>query len=52
MTGLDIFMMTNFAATERTEGAWKAMLEGVGLKVVRIWTYEVGTESLIECELA
>jgi hypothetical protein len=52
MTGLGVFMMANFAATERTESAWRVMLESVGLRVVRVWTYEIGTESLIECELA
>jgi hypothetical protein len=49
MTGLGVFMMANFAATE---SAWRVMLESVGLRVVRVWTYEIGTESLIECELA
>lgn len=45
-------MMTLFAASERTEEAWREMLEGVGLRIVKIWAYEMGTESLIECELA
>jgi hypothetical protein len=51
-TSLDMIMMTLFAASERTEEAWREMLEGVGLRIVKIWAYEMGTESLIECELA
>ncbi len=51
-TSLDMIMMTIFAASERTEDAWREMIEGVGLRIVNIWTFEMGTESLIECELA
>jgi hypothetical protein len=51
-TSLDMIMMTLFAARERTKEDWKGMLEGVGLRIVKIWTYEMGTESFIECELA
>ena len=51
-TGLDILMMTVFSSGERTEQAWNVLLESAGLKVVKIWTYEPGTESLIEVELA
>src|SRR5450756_1254752 len=51
-TSLDMIMMTLFAATERTEEDWTKMLESVGLRIIKIWTYEEGTESLIECELA
>jgi hypothetical protein len=51
-TGLDIMMMSMFAATERTEEGWTDMLTSVGLRIVKIWTYEKGIESLIEVELA
>lgn len=51
ITSLDIVMMSVVASCERTESVWRRLLESVGLKVVRIWTYEQGSESLIEAEL-
>ena len=51
-TALDMVMMVNFSATERTEQNWHTLLESAGFKIVKIWTYEPGTESLIEAELA
>ncbi|KAL2827290.1 S-adenosyl-L-methionine-dependent methyltransferase [Aspergillus pseudoustus] len=51
-TSLDIIMMADFASQERTEKQWHALVESVGLKVVKIWTVRRGVESLIECELA
>lgn len=51
-TALDIVMMANFSAKERTEQNWRALLQSAGFKIVEIWTYEPGTESLIEAELA
>ena len=50
-TGLDIVMMANFSANERTEQNWRELLESAGFKIVKIWTCEPGTESLIEAEL-
>jgi hypothetical protein len=50
-TGLDIFMMAVFSASERTAGQWKALAESVGLRIVRIWEYERVAEGLIEMEL-
>ena len=50
-TGLDIIMMTLFSSVERPEASWRALLASVGLRIVKIWSYEVGTESLIEAEL-
>ncbi|KAL4813490.1 S-adenosyl-L-methionine-dependent methyltransferase [Aspergillus spinulosporus] len=50
-TSLDIIMMANFASQERTEKQWYALVESVGLKIVKIWTRRRGVESLIECEL-
>lgn len=50
-TGLDMVMMANFSASERTEQNWRVLLETAGFKIVKIWTYEPGTESLIEAEL-
>ena len=45
-------MMSILSAIERTEQDWRTLLESAGFKVVKIWTYEPGTESLIEAELA
>lgn len=50
-TALDMVMMTILSACERTEQDWRALLESAGFKIVKIWTYEPGTESLIEAEL-
>lgn len=51
-TGLDMVMMANFSASERTEQNWQALLTGAGFRIIKIWTFEPGTESLIEAELA
>ncbi|KAL4997402.1 S-adenosyl-L-methionine-dependent methyltransferase [Aspergillus recurvatus] len=51
-TSLDIIMMADFASQERTEKQWHALVESVGLRIVKIWTRRRGVESLIECELA
>ena len=51
-TGLDMVMMSSFSSSERTEQNWRELLESAGFKIVKIWTYEPGTESLIEAELA
>jgi hypothetical protein len=50
-TALDMVMMAKFSASERTEQNWRALLESAGFQIVKIWTYEPGTESLIEAEL-
>lgn len=51
-TGLDLIMMQCFASGERTEEAWQKLLEGVGMKINKIYHYETGSQSLIEAELA
>ena len=51
-TGLDLVMLTVFSSQERTEQHWGKVCVSAGLKVVKIWHYENGVESLIECELA
>jgi len=35
---LDLMMMANFSAEERTEMQWRALLEQAGLDLVKIWT--------------
>ncbi|KKY14875.1 putative sterigmatocystin 8-o-methyltransferase [Phaeomoniella chlamydospora] len=51
-TGLDWVMLTLYSSEERREKIWRELCEGVGLKINRIWEFEKGTESIIECELA
>ena len=51
-TGLDMLMMSLFAARERMAQSWKTLLEGAGFKIMKIWSTEPGSESLIEAELA
>ena len=50
-TALDMVMMVNFSACERTEKNWRTLLASAGYKIIKIWNHEPGTESLIEAEL-
>ena len=51
ITSMDWLMMALGAVKERTEKQWRALIEEAGLQVTGIWTYEQGTESLIEAQL-
>ncbi|KAK4692813.1 hypothetical protein P7C71_g4466, partial [Lecanoromycetidae sp. Uapishka_2] len=51
ITSMDWLMMVSGAVKEQTEMQWRALLKEAGLRVVGIWTYEQGTESLIEAEI-
>ncbi|KAJ5161243.1 hypothetical protein N7492_006635 [Penicillium capsulatum] len=51
-TSLDMIMMVDLAAKERTERQWHKLIEPVGLKITNIYTPLNSAESLIECELA
>ena len=51
VTSMDWLMMALGAVRERTAKQWQELLSLSGLKLVKIWTYEQGTESLIEAEL-
>ncbi|OQE06781.1 hypothetical protein PENVUL_c016G08296 [Penicillium vulpinum] len=51
-TAMDIMMMVNVAAKERTRDQWSALLESEGLTVGGIWTLGTGVESLVECRLS
>ena len=48
---MDWLMMALSAAWERTEKQWHDLLASAGLRIVKVSTYEQGTESLIEAEL-
>ena len=50
-TALDMVMMANFSACERTEEDWRTLLASAGFRIVKIWTHEPGSESLIEAVL-
>lgn len=47
----DLSKMSVSAAMERTKDQWYELLESVGLEVVKIWTKDVDSESLIEAML-
>ncbi len=51
ITSMDWLMMALGAVRERTETHWRDLLRQAGLAVTGIWTYEQGTESLIEEEI-
>lgn len=50
-TSLDLVMMSVVAAEERTHGNWARLLDQAGLKIVKLWSFGVGTESVLEVEL-
>ena len=50
-TSLDLVMMSVVAAEERTHGNWARLLNQAGLRIVKLWSFGVGTESVIEAEL-
>ncbi|OOF90203.1 hypothetical protein ASPCADRAFT_59926 [Aspergillus carbonarius ITEM 5010] len=51
VTSLDLILMADFAGTERTELQWRRLLTDAGFRVVKIWTADRWSESLIECEV-
>ena len=51
-TGLDLVLMAVFSSGQRTEKQWQELLEGVGFRVVKVWAFEAGMESLLEVEVA
>jgi hypothetical protein len=51
-TGLDLLMMVTHSAIERRERQWKALVESVGLKVIKIWDCGAAPEKILEVELA
>ncbi|KAF5666077.1 sterigmatocystin 8-o-methyltransferase [Fusarium heterosporum] len=52
VTTSDITMMACLGAKERTESEWRELIEGVGLKILKIWRPLHSVESIIEAELA
>ena len=52
VTSMDWLMMALGAMRERSMREWEAILGRAGLKVSKVFTYEMSAESLIEAELA
>ena len=48
---IDINMMANLAATERSEWQWRDLVDSVGLKIEKIWTDVPEAGSIIELNL-
>jgi hypothetical protein len=49
---MDMSLLSMNSGMERTEEHWRNMINGVGLKVVRIDRHKGSVESVIEAELA
>jgi len=47
---MDHGMMT-FRGRERTRKDWEGLLEGAGLRLVRVWGADVRTQAVLEAEL-
>ncbi|ROV89114.1 hypothetical protein VMCG_09860 [Cytospora schulzeri] len=52
ITSMDQLMLVLGAMQERTEEHWERILARAGFKIAKIYGYEMGSESLIEAELA
>lgn len=52
MTTLDLQLMNVTSGLERTEGHWRRLLEGCGLRILGISRHPMAVESVIEAELA
>ncbi|KAL4875481.1 S-adenosyl-L-methionine-dependent methyltransferase [Aspergillus karnatakaensis] len=50
-TTFDLNMMAVLAGKERTEGEWRALLNSVGLQVVRVWRMEGVYHGVLEAEV-
>lgn len=51
ITSMDQLVSVLGAMRERTEVHWRSILERAGFKIVQVYSYGLGTESLIEAEL-
>ncbi|KAI1498355.1 putative O-methyltransferase [Biscogniauxia marginata] len=52
ITSMDQLVFALGAMRERTEADWENILSRAGFKIVQIYSFEMGSESLIEAELA
>lgn len=51
-TGLDLLLMAVSSSGHRTEKNWQELLDWAGFRLVKVWAFEPGMESLIEAEVA
>ncbi|KAJ2990637.1 hypothetical protein NUW58_g2845 [Xylaria curta] len=49
---MDVEMMANVSAYERTEAMWGKLISDAGLKLIKFWPDGRGNECLVEAELA
>ncbi|KAI0176482.1 putative O-methyltransferase [Hypoxylon sp. FL1284] len=52
VTSMDQLVFVLGAMAERTESAWEKILRRAGFEISQVYSYEMGSESLIEAELA
>ncbi|KAI2604697.1 putative O-methyltransferase [Hypoxylon sp. NC1633] len=52
VTSMDQLMLALGAMRERTQSDWENIVKRAGFKIVQVYNYEMGSESLIEAELA
>ena len=50
-SAIDVLMFMMPGGIERTMGAWKELLDSVGLHILQVWSDESGAEPVIEAEL-
>lgn len=51
-TTMDMAILLNLAASERTQGQWEKLLNDSGFRITQLWRDPRGFETLIEAELA
>lgn len=52
LSAIDICMMTELAALERSDKQWNAVLTSAGFKLVKVFTIPSSTKSVLQAELA
>lgn len=51
-SGLDIAMLYLHSGSQRSESEWRELLEGAGLKVVKVWYPQGDGDGIIQAEVA
>jgi hypothetical protein len=51
-SGYDLLMMVMGAGLERSESAWRRLLDAAGYRITKIWTSSLAAQSVIEAEVA
>ena len=50
-TALDLIMMATNCGRERSERAWRDLIESAGLRVVKVWSSPASVESVLQVEI-